>query len=94
MRYRNPPIDATPPFPIVARFERMNPRAPKAACRGTDVTAMPRPSGFGPNGLLDTQSPAPRGLLDISGFDTDIDSKWLHRASACNGWKQCCRHGC
>ncbi|HEX2759428.1 MAG TPA: hypothetical protein VHM27_02895, partial [Rhizomicrobium sp.] len=36
------------------------------------MTAMPRPSGFGPNGLLDVQPPVPRGLLDISGFDADI----------------------
>lgn len=34
------------------------------------MTAMPR--SFGPNGLLDVQTPIPRGLLDISGFDADI----------------------
>lgn len=36
------------------------------------MTAMPRNSGFGPNGLLDVQPRVPQGLLDISGFDADI----------------------
>jgi hypothetical protein len=31
-----------------------------------------RQPSFGPRGLLDVQTPAPRGLLDISRFDTNI----------------------
>lgn len=36
------------------------------------MTALPTKSGFGPRGLLDVQSPAPRGLLDISRAEANI----------------------
>lgn len=36
------------------------------------MTALTPKSGFGPRGLLDVQSPAPRGLLDISRSNANI----------------------